>query len=150
MFLAQVGDEGQSVWGISSSPVLGTWLPHLACEHMTKPVRARSCQSLSRGCHSCSSQAGLMVILEANLTPMWTQLLAPLCGHHLMLDRGVVRAAPVCVTVATAGQPDLQVQKAGLCSVCPRGQPGLAGAGCRVCWRSDCNPRACLWPWLAS
>ncbi|DAA24890.1 TPA: hypothetical protein BOS_11380 [Bos taurus] len=58
--------------------------------------------------------AGLKVILEADLTPMWTQLLAPLCGPDLMLDRSVVRAAPVCVTVVTTGRPDLQVQKAGL------------------------------------
>ena len=63
---------------------------------------------------------------------MWTQLLAPLCGPDLMLDRSVVQAAPVCVTVVTTCRPDLQVQKAGLCSAFPRGQPGLEGVGCCV------------------
>ena len=84
-----------------------------------------------------------MVILEADLTPMRTQLLVPLCGPRLILDRSVRQAAPVCVTVVTTGRPDLQVQKAHMCSACPRGQPGLVGAGGRVCWRVDCDPRAC-------
>ena len=61
-----------------------------------------------------------MVILEADLIPMRTQLLAPLCGPRLILDRSVRWAAPVCVTVVTTGRPDLQVWKAHMCSACPQ------------------------------